>query len=337
MRSILSAVLAMSWLLLAVALAPAPAAAEGDQWNALYDRIIRIEHELKGMRGGGQTGQQPSGDSSYRLASLEEQVRQLVGQMQEMSARMRSLQAQVQAMGGRKSGSLEPSPFQQQLAEAPQQDYSVERSTESLEPPQYQPQELAEAPINGSQELAPGPQTLGQVTLDGDQGQARAPATAQVAPRSVDGIDSSLLPETVETASLDGNQITGTDGGPDTLYEKAYDSLLGRQFGDAEAGFKTFLSRHSDNPLAGDAQYWLGETYFVQGDYKQAAQSFLKGYKSYPKNRKAPDSLFKLAMSLQKLGQKPQACSTYAQVTKQYPKSASLRNQALKEMQRTGC
>jgi len=337
MRTILGTMLAAGGLMLALSVSPQPVAAQSDQWNALYDRIIRIEHELKGMRGGGQVGQQAAGDASYRLSGLEEQMRQLMGQMQEMSARMRDMQAQIQALGGRKSGGLEPSPFQQQAAQAPQPDYTLEQSAESYTAPQYQTQELAELSTGNSGEAiydapqqAPGSKVLGQISVDGQQ------SNAQVAPRSVEGVESSLLPETVETASLDGSQITGGTG-PDAVYEEAYDSLLGRRFGAAEAGFKTFLGRYGDNPLAGDAQYWLGETYFVQGDYKQAAQTFLKGYKSYPKNRKAPDSLFKLAMSLQKLGQKPQACGTYAELTKQYPKAANLRNQALKEMQRSGC
>lgn len=333
MKAIVGALSALCVFLAAAA--TMPAAAQTDQWNALYDRIIRIEHELKSMRGVGQQGQQPAGDATYRLAAVEEQMRQLMGQVQEMSARMRDMQAQIQAMGGRKSGSLqEPSPFQQQLAQAPQPDYTLEHSTESLQ--QYQTQELAELSARTDGEViydAPqqpelAPSMLGQMSVEQSQ------TNTLVAPRSVEGVESSLLPETVETASLDGGQISGSADG---LYEQAYDNLLGRRFGAAEAGFKTFLSRHADDPLAGDAQYWLGETYFVQGDFKEAAQSFLKGYKSYPRNRKAPDSLFKLAQSLDKLGQKPQACGAYAELTKQYPKAANLRNQALKEMQRSGC
>jgi tol-pal system protein YbgF len=98
-----------------------------------------------------------------------------------------------------------------------------------------------------------------------------------------------------------------------------------------------FVDRHRDHPLASDAQYWLGETYYVQGDYKQAAQSFLKGYRDYPDGRKAPDTLFKLALSLQQLEQTSQACSTFAEVAKKYPTAANVRNEALKEMQRAGC
>jgi tol-pal system protein YbgF len=158
----------------------------------------------------------------------------------------------------------------------------------------------------------------------------------------------------VERAALDGNPLpspgssvgerraqgagAGSTGGTaERLYESAYESLLGRRFGAAEGSFKMFLDRHRDHPLAGDAHYWLGETYYVQGDYKQAAQSFLEGYRGFPEGRKAPETLFKLAQSLQQLDQKPQACSTFAEVAKNYPTAANVRNEALKEMQRAGC
>jgi len=146
----------------------------------------------------------------------------------------------------------------------------------------------------------------------------------------------SLVPDKVETASLDGNQMTGAELA-DQTYRSAYQSLLARQFGNAEAGFRTFLAKYPSDALAGDAYYWLGETYFAQGQYKEAAQNFLQGYRTYPSSKKAPDSLLKLGMSLAKLGQKPKACGAYAEVTRKYATAAKVRNQALLEMKRAGC
>jgi tol-pal system protein YbgF len=112
---------------------------------------------------------------------------------------------------------------------------------------------------------------------------------------------------------------------------------MNRQFGEAEAGFRLFLSHNRDHELAGNAQYWLGETYFVQGKYKDAARSFLADFQTYPKNPRAPNALLKLGMSLNKLGQKEQACGAFAEVPKKYPAAADARNQALREMKRAGC
>ena len=62
-------------------------------------------------------------------------------------------------------------------------------------------------------------------------------------------------------------------------------------------------------PLAGNAQYWLGETYYVRKDYENAATAFALGYQKYPKSAKAADDLLKLGMSLGNLGKKPDACT----------------------------
>jgi len=97
------------------------------------------------------------------------------------------------------------------------------------------------------------------------------------------------------------------------------------------------MQKYGDNSLAGNAQYWLGETYYVQGDYRQAAQSFLKGYREYPKGRKAADSLLKLGLSLNRLGQKEQACAAFGQLGGQFPKAAEARKRAQTEAKRAGC
>jgi tol-pal system protein YbgF len=144
------------------------------------------------------------------------------------------------------------------------------------------------------------------------------------------------MPEQVETASLGGSAIA-TDVAPEELYENSYESLLRKRFGDAEAGFRTFVIRHRDHELAGNAQYWLGETYYAQSNYKSAAQAFLAGYQSYPTGRKAPDSLLKLGMSLKQLGQKEQACTAYATVEVKFPEAAEARKRAQNESAKAGC
>jgi tol-pal system protein YbgF len=124
---------------------------------------------------------------------------------------------------------------------------------------------------------------------------------------------------------------------PESIYERSYESLLRRQFGEAEGGFRTFLDQYRDHSLAGNAQYWLGETYYVQGEYKQAAQTFLAGFKEFPKSRKAPDSLLKLGLSLDRLGQKDQACAAFAAVGDRFPKAADAKKRSMVEQKRAGC
>ena len=128
------------------------------------------------------------------------------------------------------------------------------------------------------------------------------------------------------------------DAGPKQLYETAYGYLVQRDYAAAEAAFDSFLKRHPNDPLAGNAQYWLGESLFVRGQYRAAAGAFLKGYQTYGHSAKAPESLLKLAMSLQRLGQKDAACSSYGELSSKFPNAPPhVKASAQAERQRAGC
>ena len=116
--------------------------------------------------------------------------------------------------------------------------------------------------------------------------------------------------------------VTLPNGTPQVQYDFAIDLLKRGQFPQARDALKQFLVDHPKDELAGNAQYWLGETYYVQGQYKDAADSFLKGYTTYSKSPKAPDSLLKLGMTLSQLGQKDAACATFGQLKQQFPQAS---------------
>ena len=130
----------------------------------------------------------------------------------------------------------------------------------------------------------------------------------------------------------------GAAGNPKQLYETAYGYLMQRDYGAAQASFEQFLVRYPKDSLAGNAQYWLGEAHFVRGEYKAAAASFLKGYQDYAGNARGADSLLKLAMSLDRLGQTDAACTSFAELSTKFPDAPeNVKAHAKSERQRIGC
>jgi tol-pal system protein YbgF len=128
------------------------------------------------------------------------------------------------------------------------------------------------------------------------------------------------------------------DANPKQAYETAYGYLLQRDYPAAEAAFEEFLRRFPNDALAGNAEYWLGESLYVRGQFRAAAGAFLKGYQNYARSAKAPESLLKLAMSLQRLGQKEAACSSYSELATKFPNApAHVKTSAQAERQRAGC
>ncbi len=335
-------------LLISLGLGPA-AAQSNTQWDSLYDRIIRLEHRLNALEGGGggtyQTTQPvdpaSSASQSLRIDQIEGDLRTLLGQVQNLAFQVQQLTAQLKRfsedteyrMEQLESGDRtrnDTTPRKKRTANnngfvlpdygdlSTLEQYPQENSTtyDTNNDTTYETNDNT----TGDTTLPPGTQTLGTI------------------PERVLNEDTttlSAIPEAVTTQPLD--DPSGTTG-PDTLYQSAYRHLLKRRFGAAEAGFTKFLKQHGKHGLAGNAQYWLGETYYARGQYKKAAQAFLTGYRDYGKSPKAPDSMLKLGMSLRQLGQKKHACETFSQIKGRFPKaSADVKRLAVREHKRAGC
>jgi tol-pal system protein YbgF len=121
-------------------------------------------------------------------------------------------------------------------------------------------------------------------------------------------------------------------------YEMAYANLLQQNYPAAETGFADFLQRYPDDELAANAQFWLGETYFVRGQWDNAAAAFLKVAQKHARSDKAPDSLAKLAMSMERKGNRQAACRALAELNARFPNPpAHVKRWETTERRRAGC
>ena len=78
-------------------------------------------------------------------------------------------------------------------------------------------------------------------------------------------------------------------GNADQMYHDAMKKLQDGDNAGAERGFKAFLQSNPKHTLAGNAQYWLGESYYARKDYQNAMTAFAEGYKAYKTSPKGPD------------------------------------------------
>jgi tol-pal system protein YbgF len=107
------------------------------------------------------------------------------------------------------------------------------------------------------------------------------------------------------------------------VYTQAFDALKAGSYSVAITGFKDFLGTYPASPLAENAQYWLGEAYYVNHDYEAAAAAFRVVLKKWPDSRKAPDALLKLGYTQYAQKQYAAARATLTEVTRKYPGSDS--------------
>ncbi|MDB6085687.1 MAG: hypothetical protein JWN43_3568, partial [Gammaproteobacteria bacterium] len=89
-----------------------------------------------------------------------------------------------------------------------------------------------------------------------------------------------------------------------------------------------------NSPLADNAQYWLGEAYYVNKSFPEALAAFQRVVDKYPQSRKIPDALLKIGYCDYELKQYSEARDALSQVTTKFPDSASgrLAQQRLEKM-----
>lgn len=102
------------------------------------------------------------------------------------------------------------------------------------------------------------------------------------------------------------------------LDRAALDVQQGR-FDQGEDRLRRFLSQYQGSPLTGDAYFWLGESQSVRGNNTDAARSYLSGYNADRIGRRAPHNLYRLGVTLGRLGQLNEACLTLREVRTQFP------------------
>lgn len=291
---------------------PMPAHAEpGLELRALNNRMERIERDLLDLQrelykgsgaaetrvtAPGNAGPVSTSEATVRLGEIEDSLRRLTGRVEELSfqieqtdRRLEMLSADIDfrfkelGQGGLPAGDAGLAP----LASASPGDVP------------------GAATVTTAQvATASAPRTLGTIPQD----------AAEALPVE-DGAAPASTPEMTQFVSLSG--LT-----PEESYGDAINMLKRGEFDAAEAAFSQFLIAHPKHNLSGNAQYWLGESHYVRGAYKDAADAFLKGYTTYADSPKAPDSLLKLGITLAALGQKDAACATLGELGRRFPEAS---------------
>jgi tol-pal system protein YbgF len=256
-------------------------------------------------------GQAAAGDLGPRVDALETQIGALTSQLERISQQVNALQAKLSAAPA-PLAPLPPNAAPDRHGQA--QEPSSDTALASAAGDTSQPRWFGPKPADGQE----------STSAEGDAGADTLPPSSPET-GATDGQPQNLM------AALPSNDAQ-------SLYEQGYGAILQRDYAGAESAFRQLLDGHPGDPLAGNAQYWIGESYFMRGQYKDAADAFLKGYKKYKFGDKAPDTLLGLGMSLAELGQKDAACSTFSELKAKFPAAPDqIRDDAKSARKKAGC
>lgn len=291
--------------------------------QALIDRIDRLQRELVTLQRQVYKGEAPPASAAgaaagtrgitttaaarieQRLSQFEAELRTLTGQVEETVYRNNQLRERLERL-------------------ATETDFRLLQLEQAPRP-----------------EAAPGVAGTGQPRVLGTVSQAdlealRSQPVVSASPAAQPGTQQGALQPGGQQAAAPAYALAGET--PEEQYRHAFGLLSQANYGEAELALRTFVELNPQDPLAGNAKYWLGETFYVRQDYQQAAVTFAEAYQEYPNSGKAPDNLLKLGMSLSALGSKPDACGTFVELLKRYPKAAAtVIQRAKQERQRLAC
>lgn len=314
-------------VLLAVTLSPI-ASVSAQDLSTVTDRMDRLERTLIDLQRtvyGGATP--PAGTSGGTSGAADANIAPTA--MARVEIRLQQLEAQIRTL----TGLIEEAQYRgnrlEQRLDTLQADTDYRlRTLEGTADPN------GAVPNAGGQSGAVEP---GQVQAGQDQASA-GQTGASTPPRGTLGTlsGSDLSGPTPEAGSMAALPPQGAQ--PEALYDSAFDLLVRKDFAGAERAFSRFVQEHPQDPLAGNAQYWLGETFYVRERYEDAAVAFLDGFRTYPDSPKASDNLLKLGMALARAGKTQEACVTFAKVEADFPQAGpQIKRRLFLEKQRLQC
>ena len=310
------------------------------QDRTVQDRLDRLERDLSMLqrqvyRGAGSSVPGPNSsaavDLEVRMDRLEAQMRDLTGRVEEAVNSVEQLRTRLEQINS---------------------DVDLRLGQEQGRPPRDPRHPLGAGSVAGpapgglaarSSPPPPGPTPLTPSNLP------MPPGTVGPPPPYTSWTPGTLTPPNATGAAdpviaeAGGNLRTPSSGAlPEGSVSEQYNHAFGlvkqADYPAAEEALKSFIHRHSNDPLAGSAQYWLGETYYARGNYAEAASAFAEGYKRYPKGAKAADGLLKLGMSLARANQKQNACVAFAQLDHEFPnQSNAIKEREKDERKKLGC
>ena len=290
-------------------------------------------------------------DAIIRLNRAEEQIRNLTGQIEEMYHQIRQLQDRIRRM--QEDSEYRFRELEDGTGISTGGGAGTGTGTDAISPNQDSTAAIEPNAPNLSDQNLPNTDSstgiLGQLNNDPNVGSGIG--SGAVVDNSNEPLDlipfpsnpitnDEILPQDQFGLNTENSPQVGGNFNPSgqPIYDEAYSNLLTGNYEAAAQLFMQFLEEFPDDPLAVDAQFWLGESYFARQMYKEATDSFLKSYTDYPTSSKASESLLKMGISLNGMGEQELACSTLAELFNKFPNApSSVQNRAKAEYDRVEC
>jgi len=103
-------------------------------------------------------------------------------------------------------------------------------------------------------------------------------------------------------------------------YEEALSKFYAKRYTEAIDQFNGIVAQFPDHPRVSNCVYWIGESHFGAGNYREAVNAFSRVL-NYPRSLKRDDALLMLGRSYAQMNQKTEAREAFNRLLAEYPNS----------------
>lgn len=269
--------------------------AQAQDASALSERLDRLERDVtfvqkqvyrNGSTGGGEGGvPMNSGQLQVRFSQIDEEMRQIRGLIEQTQFQNKQIANDVKRLSDDVDYRLR----------------AIEQKQASMDAASAAPATASPFASDPASEAAPPAH------------EPESPATYKPDPKA------KTAEKPVEKPAVTGKDFPDANA----HYSHAFKLLNEKKFAEAATSFDGFVKKYPADPLTANAFYWLGESQYARSDFTRSTESFRKGFEVNPDGQKAPDNLYKLALSLAQIKRKTEACVVLSQVISKYGATAA--------------
>jgi tol-pal system protein YbgF len=294
-KRLLSAIIIAVFLILNPIALAQQGAGDTPAWKSLFDDKKQPDEG----QGSGKKESLPearnSTDPTQELQEMKESLRTLRERQADMGAEMTALADQIRKLRGELDtlGGVVKSKTDQPDIQAKFDDLSARiRKLENL--------------IAGSETKAP------QKAASVEEKPAKVAPNKEEKPDKAVGTDEEMPEKAIGTADAEKDELK-------KAYFNAYNDYKSGKYEEAREKFQAFQKQFPNASLANGAQFWIGESYYLEGNFERAILEYEKVIKNYPKGDRVPHAMLKQGLSFLKLNDKTSARILLEKLLVDYP------------------
>lgn len=274
---------------------------------------------------------QASPQIDTRTIQLEQALRDLTTQVENLNIQVLEMQNRIDILEGKKPSNAaiaqsrqSQQPLNPSIAVDAAQSSTTVASSATGNKNTTQNSQPRAAPASNADTRKGGMENLGSIHFD----------------REGNIIESTNDKNSQASVPAGGNQTSSVPqmSNSKELYQVGYQSILAGDYRAAEPIFRAFQERYPSDPLIADASFWLGESLYGQGRYREAAQAYMDVERNYNSTPRAPENMLKLGMTLAELNDDETACAVFAKVPQEYKQAEpAVLKRVVEEQKRLNC